>query len=252
MSSGIIYPVIDERTGGMAVKTVARTSTYGRTLFKGFAFDAGPEATTSYNIKFPFGVDLVEGLLLGNCADGDKVSFEIAPDTSLNAFSQAYGGPVNILQSGIGVSNTGFALNPTLLSSSTPFNFIDRALIDVGGYRITVSEGELEEGPFLVVGYDRSTGQISLGTIREWFTSEPAVWGGFVNNFSTSATLKMTRVILDEIEVSSAPNTLRFGTYGQDSAPLPANVTIRVRYTNTTNSLRRIRVQLQLLTGKIE
>lgn len=256
-TAGVLVPEVDPRTGAARSKATSRTSTYGRSAFVGDAFDVAAGATVKRNYKWPFKVDFAEGVLLNGTKKGDTARFLAAPDTNLNNVAAAYGRSSTILQNAIAIGDKKITFTPANLAAATVGNFIDLALIDAGWWEITVSEGATTEGPYLVTGYTRSSGEVTLGVAKVWAGEagdEPANWTGFTNAFTTAATVKVTRVLAETVTLSGGSVPVVFGNYGLESAPLPADAHLQLVYTAVAapNTTRSVNLVYHVYTGVVE
>lgn len=239
--------VVDSRTGAQTIKSVPRTSTHGRVAFAGAQMDAPAGAQTATLIRFPFQIDLVQGFFYSDLAagsDDDLASFQIAPQTDLAIF--AAGQPV--LAAPIAIGDKQITLTPQVLTTAVGY-----ALIDSGFFQIEVEEAGVREAvQMLVTDYDEATGVVSLGIFKAWVEgSVEPTWTGFAHAYSHSAQVLVTRVAANNISIAPA-NATAFGSNGLDSAPVAPDVLFRLPYQNNSASAKRVRIVLQVLTGKPE
>jgi hypothetical protein len=246
---GVAFPAIDPRTGAQTIKSVPRSSTYGRVAFAGVRVDVPAGSTAAALVTFPFQIDLVQGFLFADQTDGtpdDLANFEIAPRTDLSVFT----GGADVLNLPIAVGDKQITLLPPVLEAAVSY-----ALIDTGFFRIEVEEGATkEDAVLLVTDYDDApgggTGVVYLGIFKAWKEgdAEP-LWTGFDNVYTTAAKVLVTRIAVSNISVVPADATA-FGSNGLDSAPIAPGVVFRVPYTNNSAVEKRARIVLQVLTGK--
>lgn len=239
------YPQIDTRTGATLSKTVPRSSTYGRVAFAGIQVDVPPGESRSGCVSFPFQTDLVQGFLFADATDGsldDTASFQIAPRTPLKMFT----GGANVLASAVSKGERQITLPTPVLTAA-----VNSALIDAGFFQVEIEEGPSKESAVLLVtDYDETTGIVSLGIFKAWTPPAPEPqWNGFENDYSTSADIYVTRIAVSNISIIPSAATA-FGSNGLDSAPVAPGVVFQVPYKNNSLSRKRVRVVLQILTGK--
>lgn len=239
--------VVDPRTGAQTIKSVPRSSTYGRVAFAGSRVDAAAGTTVAALVRFPFRIDLVQGFLFADTTDGDPddlASFEIAPQTNLKIFT----GGAPVLATPIAIGDKQITLIPGVLTAA-----VNYALVDSGFFRIEIEEGGVKEDvnvQLFVTDYDETTGVVPLGIFKAWKEgdAEP-VWDGFANAYTEAANVLVTRIAVSDISIVPA-NATAFGSNGLDSAPVAPGVLFRLPYENNSAVEKRVRIVLQVLTGK--
>jgi len=247
MDPGIIFPRLDER-GYQQVRLSVNRITYGRYYVISDSFDAPPGYSVR-NYRIPFNFDLIEGILfISPQNEGDMFRFLGFPKTCLNAVSSYMGGPSSILSSPVNQGDKSIVIIPSLLGI-----FADKSLIEEGRWEITLKEGDNEETVDAVSSYDRISGVVELSNIKKWTgTDEPPSWEGFNHSYSISALVYVTRVFVDWFELPPLEHYIPFGSSAHIGSPVPKNIIFSFEYINNSDYSKRVRLRMDLMTGKQE
>ena len=176
----------------------------------GIPFDAAPGETNNHDFSFPYPIALLAVICSGHNV-GDKVDFQVAPDTVVGAVTQD-----------VSASDTVINVQDTVTEN-----------VDVGDY-VTLDDGTNDE-EHLCVEKDEENHTITLDT-------------GVTNAYeaATPTYVKITKKMGVGIELGST-DRYELGQSKIGGSFIPANTTIRVRYTNNGGSQIRVRPTLEIL-----
>lgn len=225
--------------------------TKGRFLSRGFAFNAPIDTTTLHWWRIPFTTDMLAGTLTITAEqEGDTVRFVGNPDTDLKMALQAPS--EDLLSADIAIDDKKVTFVAAKLAALVAY-----ALLDEGMWELTFDTDTDQEGPFVVTGYDLATGVVTFSDgIKEWSGTagdEPADWTGFTKAHTKDVVITMTRVFIDQLELSEGPLQIVIGATSAQSAPMPKGAVLCAQYTvPNTGQTRRVRGYLDILTGKDE
>lgn len=244
---GLRQPAMDSQGRGLVkLAGVESVNVYGRFTTDADAFDVASGTTVTRLFEWPFPLSIIEGAIyLSGTEAGDVASFS-GPPTKLNDLIP--GGVV--LANAIGVGEKSLTFLPGLVGT-----FVNLALLDAGFWEVLVADagGGNPESLVLVTGYDRTTGVVTLEIAKKWnSTNQKPIWNGFAFAHGQDAEVTITRWFVRPTELSSGTSALYFGRSARGGSPLPANVPMALSYANNDGAVRRVRMQIDLVTGVLE
>ena len=193
--------------------------TYGA---EGVAFDAAANVTTVYDLVLPIGISLLTARIDTKQAhDGDKIGFDIGPETVVGALADAIAASATVID--------------------VPQSVID--LFEAGtlwiGQHLILYDGTEKDDCGIVKSFD---GDAKTLTVKTGTTNAFAI--GDLIKITTS----MAPAILGDgwVELASGDKVYFFGASKIGGSFIPAGTTVRIRYVNT-GGIVRVPVTLEYL-----
>ena len=246
----LLEPRLDE-DNRTEVSLHIESKTRGRYYEFGDAFVPDPGDGTNFTTttrwyKFDFIVDMLEGNIYGGGDRSEDICGFFGPAIDLRQVINP-SAPPNILAAPVVAGDKALSILPAYLAI-----FTDNSILDVS-YELSITDGVNSEGPFVIIDYDSSTGEVTLGdALRVWTgdpSDEPPAWTGLANSYASDSGTVITvrRVFIRDVTLDGA---MEFGRAAQASAPMPAGTLLCLQYKTKKLAPARLLLTLTMLTGK--